>query len=161
MSCLFLLCSKMNQLYIHITHLLLFAFPSQLGHHRALDRVLCATQEGPLVTYFTQQICQCQTPSSRHPSLPPWHPHVCSPVSISPAVHLNSQMKWPFILNNKSNYLVLYELLLVAKTVKNLPAMRDTHIGSLGWEDPLEKGMATHSLAWEFHRQRSLVGYSP
>ena len=70
-------------------------------------------------------------------------------------------MKWPFILNNKSNYLVLYELCLVAKTVKNLPATRDTQIGSLGWEDPLEKGMATHSLAWEFHRQRSLEGYSP
>ena len=34
---------------------------------------------------------------------------------------------------------------------------------SLGGEDPLEKGMATHSsiLAGEFHGQRSLVGYSP
>ena len=34
--------------------------------------------------------------------------------------------------------------------VKNLPAMQETPVGSLGWEDPLEKGMATHSsiLAW-------------
>ena len=34
--------------------------------------------------------------------------------------------------------------------VKNLPAMQETQVGSLGWEDPLEKGMATHSniLAW-------------
>ena len=34
--------------------------------------------------------------------------------------------------------------------VKNLPAMQDTQVGSLSWEDPLEKGMATHSsiLAW-------------
>ena len=34
--------------------------------------------------------------------------------------------------------------------VKNLPAMRETWFQSLGWEDPLEKGMATHSnsLAW-------------
>ena len=34
--------------------------------------------------------------------------------------------------------------------VKNLPAMRETHVPSLGWIDPLEKGMATHSsiLAW-------------
>ena len=34
---------------------------------------------------------------------------------------------------------------------------------SLGQEDPLEEGMATYSgiLAWRFHRQRSLVGYSP
>jgi len=35
--------------------------------------------------------------------------------------------------------------------VKNLPAMRETWVQFLGWEDPLEKGKATHSsiLAWE------------
>ena len=33
---------------------------------------------------------------------------------------------------------------LVAQMVKNLPAMRETWVGSLGWEDPLEEGMATH-----------------
>ena len=40
---------------------------------------------------------------------------------------------------------------LVAQTVKNLPAMQETRVQSLGWEDPLEKEMATHSriLAWE------------
>ena len=34
--------------------------------------------------------------------------------------------------------------------VKNLPAMKETWVRSLGWEDPLEKGMATYSsiLAW-------------
>ena len=34
--------------------------------------------------------------------------------------------------------------------IKNLPAMQETWVRSLGWEDPLEKGMATHSsvLAW-------------
>ena len=39
---------------------------------------------------------------------------------------------------------------LVAQMVKNLPAMRETWVYSLGWEDPLEEGMATHSsiLAW-------------
>ena len=39
---------------------------------------------------------------------------------------------------------------LVAHMVKNLPAMQKTWVQSLGWEDPLEKGMATHSsiLAW-------------
>ena len=39
---------------------------------------------------------------------------------------------------------------LVAQMVKNLPARQETWIQSLGWEDPLEKGMATHSsiLAW-------------
>ena len=39
---------------------------------------------------------------------------------------------------------------LVAQTVKNLPAMQEMRVWSLGWEDPLEKEMATHSsiLAW-------------
>ena len=39
---------------------------------------------------------------------------------------------------------------LVAQTVKNLPAMQETWVRSLGWDDPLEEGMATHSsiLAW-------------
>ena len=39
---------------------------------------------------------------------------------------------------------------LVAQLVKNLPAMREIWVRSLGWEDPLEKGMATHSsiLIW-------------
>ena len=39
---------------------------------------------------------------------------------------------------------------LVAQIVKNLPVMQETWVRSLGWEDPLEEGMATHSsiLAW-------------
>ena len=38
----------------------------------------------------------------------------------------------------------------MAQRVKNLPAMQETQVLSLGWEDPLEKGVATHSsiLAW-------------
>ena len=38
----------------------------------------------------------------------------------------------------------------MAETVKNLPAMQETRVQSLGLEDPLEKGMATHSsiFAW-------------
>ena len=40
---------------------------------------------------------------------------------------------------------------LVAQLVKNLPAVQETQARSLGWEDPLEKEMATHSsiLAWK------------
>ena len=39
----------------------------------------------------------------------------------------------------------------MAQTVKRLPTMRETWVQSLGWEDPLEKEMATHSstLAWK------------
>ena len=51
----------------------------------------------------------------------------------------------------------------MAQTVKNLPAMQETWVQSLGQGDPLEKGMATHSsiLAWRIHGQRRLEGYSP
>ena len=44
-----------------------------------------------------------------------------------------------------------YWTYLVAQMVKNLPAVWETWVRSLGWEDPLEKEMATHSstLAWE------------
>ena len=44
----------------------------------------------------------------------------------------------------------------MAQMVKNPPAMRETWVQSLGWEDPLEEGMATHSsiLAWRIPRDR-------
>ena len=44
-----------------------------------------------------------------------------------------------------------FETSLVAQLVRNLPAMQETRVQSLGWEDPLEKEMATHSsiLAWK------------
>ena len=47
---------------------------------------------------------------------------------------------------------------LVAQTVKNLPAMQETKVLSLGGEDPLEKEMATHSsiLAWIIPRDRGV-----
>ena len=43
---------------------------------------------------------------------------------------------------------------LVAQTVKNLPVMQETQVRFLGWEDLLEKGMATHPsiLAWRIPR---------
>ena len=58
---------------------------------------------------------------------------------------------------------------LVAQMVKNLVAMQETWVRSLGWEDPLEKRMATHSsiLAWrapwteEPGKLQSMPGYSP
>ena len=46
-----------------------------------------------------------------------------------------------------------------AQLVKNPPAMQETWVWSLGWEDPLEKGKATHSSLWpgEFHGLYSLL----
>ena len=52
---------------------------------------------------------------------------------------------------------------LVAQMVKNPPAMQETWVRSLGWEDSLEQGMQPTPvlLPGEFHGQRSLAGYSP
>ena len=52
---------------------------------------------------------------------------------------------------------------LVVQMVKNLPAMQETQLRSLCWEDPLEKEMATTPvlLPGESHGQKSLLGYSP
>ena len=47
-----------------------------------------------------------------------------------------------------TNAFLLSGASLVAQLVKNPPAMRETCIRSLGWEDPLEKGQATHSSIW-------------
>ena len=53
---------------------------------------------------------------------------------------------------------------LIAQLVKNWPAMQETRVQFLGWEDPLEGEMATHSsilagrIPWT---ERSLAGYSP
>ena len=51
----------------------------------------------------------------------------------------------------------------MAQTVTRLPAMQETWVRSLGWEDPLEKEMEPTPvlLPGEFHGRRSLVGYSP
>ena len=54
-------------------------------------------------------------------------------------------MKLAFLLTRKKN-----RASLIVQLVKNLPAMQETWVQFLGWEDPLEKGKATHSsiLAW-------------
>ena len=53
----------------------------------------------------------------------------------------------PYFLQNCSAKITLRakKASLVAQMVKNLPAMQETGVQSLIWEDPLEKGMATHS----------------
>ena len=58
------------------------------------------------------------------------------------------------VLSRRVIYLMLLKAslwaFLVAQMVKNLPAVWETRVQSLGWENPMEKGMATHSsiLAW-------------
>ena len=56
---------------------------------------------------------------------------------------------------------VSFQASLVAQLVKNLLAMQETWVQSLGWEDPLGKGKATHSniLAWRIHELYSPWGH--
>ena len=50
----------------------------------------------------------------------------------------------------------------MVQLVKNLPAVQETWVRFLCWEDPVEKAMATPVFfPGEFYRQRSLMGYSP
>ena len=71
----------------------------------------------------------------------------------------NTNRLWPFRGRKGNNIILAHSWIsvppkrrdfLVAQKVKNLPAMQDTWIRSLGWADPLEEGMATHSsiLDW-------------
>ena len=75
-------------------------------------------------------------------------------------VLLNIKARIEDIREKIQNYLGIMCLFmkasLVAQTVKNLPAMQEMWIRSLGWEGPLEKEMATHSsiLAWEILMDR-------
>ena len=50
----------------------------------------------------------------------------------------------------------------MVQTVKNLSAIQETWVWSLGWEDPLEEDMATHSsiLVWRIPSERKLEGYT-
>ena len=65
------------------------------------------------------------------------------------------QVQMFFIFKDKKsmiyNGIILSKASQVAQWVKNLPAKQETWVWSLGWEDPLEEGMADHSsiLAWE------------
>ena len=95
---------------------------------------------------------------------------------------MNGQVKGQ--INDKANIInntfFLIEVQMIytgGSEAKNPHAMQETQVRSLGWEDHLEKEMATHSniLAWrrrkwqptpiflpgESHGQKSLVGYSP
>ena len=80
-----------------------------------------------------------------------WH----RKVEIARLMHLRSAAHFYSIVAQKLNVIIKksitnFRTSLVAQRVKNLPAMPETWVCSLGWEDPLEKGKATHSsiLAW-------------
>ena len=58
--------------------------------------------------------------------------------------------KYQSVMYNTMTIVNIHWASLVAQMLKNLPPVQETQVPSLGWEDPLEEGMATHSsiLAW-------------
>ena len=68
---------------------------------------------------------------------------------MPPSVPVPTTELNPLSKTSLNQRMITCELLLwaspVAQLVKNLPAVRETRVQSLGWEDPLEKGKATHS----------------
>ena len=75
-------------------------------------------------------------------------------------ININPPTRSLFVLHPITQYI---RGSLVAQVVKNLPAMRETQIQSLGWEDPLEEEMAIHPniLAWNIPWTEEPGGHSP
>ena len=99
-----------------------------------------------------------------------WLKHECCANCLCGCTHLPVYLLYLFI-HLTNIYLLLYVCVcvyihiytkasLVAQMVKNLPVMQVFWVCSLGWEDPLEKGMATHSysssLAWRIPWPKSM-----
>ena len=63
-------------------------------------------------------------------------------------------------MTDMPNFKTCYKASLVAQMLQNPPAMQETRVLSLGWEDPLEEAMATHSsiLAWRIPWTEELGG---
>ena len=76
--------------------------------------------------------------------------------------HLNAVM-WCLTVVLTSSFRMTCEGFPAGSVVKSLPAMQETWVPSLGWEDPLEKEMATHSslLAWEIPCTEESGGLQP
>ena len=83
-----------------------------------------------------------------HPEIPfvRTDPHMCSNINMYIPIH-SLHVLWTLKI------IVIHRAFLVAQTVRSLPTMQETWVWSLGWEDLLEKGMATHSsiLAWRIY----------
>ena len=73
---------------------------------------------------------------------------MCVYVQISPYKNTGHNGLGPILITFKKKKLISveYGASLVAQIVKNLPTMQERRVWSLGQEDPLEKGMATHSI---------------
>ena len=83
--------------------------------------------------------------------------------TVQRVAHNWSDLACMFVLNSEKREIWIKYLLwpsLVARRIKNLPAVQETWVQSLGWEDPLKKGMTTHSsmLDWRIPWTEQPVG---
>ena len=81
-------------------------------------------------------------------------PHLLPDLSLNLPKFMSIESVRPIISGRGETGIYLFPEIgvsLVSQLVKNLPAVQETWVQSLGWEDPLEKEMATHSsiLAWK------------
>ena len=123
--------------------------PSHLHHHKAVSAIPWSS----LVIYFIHSInnVYVSIPIFQFfpPPLLPWYPYISS-LRLSLCVYFA----------NKIIYTIFSEASLVAQTVKSPPAVQESWVQSLGQDDPLGKGMATHSsiLAWRILWPRGAWG---
>ena len=78
------------------------------------------------------------------------HPYMTTGKTIALTIWTFAGKVMSLLFNELSRFVVYSWASLVAQLVRNPPAMQETSVQSLGWEDPLEKGAATNSsiLAW-------------
>ena len=91
----------------------------------------------------------------------PEHLLACDQVGLSSFSLLDSFQDLRYCFSGRlKEYMEFSRASLVAQTVKNLPAMQETWVRSLGHEDPLEKGMAIHSsiLPWRIPWTEERIG---
>ena len=130
---------------------------SPFSHVRLFVTPLTVAHQAPLFVGFSRQEywsgLRCPLPGN----LP--DPEI---ESRSPALQADSLLSEPPGKPPSLFWLLCssYWASLVAQLVKNPPAMQETWIRSLGWEDPLEEGPLQHSRLENPHGQRSLMGYS-
>ena len=132
--------------------------PSHFSHGHLFLTLWAITCQAPLSMGFSRQEYW-----SGLPCLPPGNlpdPGNESAALVSPALaggFFTARATWetlpmysPYTIRTEAHFP------LVAHRVKNPPAMWGTQVGSLGWEDPLEKGTGTHSsiLAWRISMDR-------
>ena len=137
----------MSQLYVYIYSLFWFLCLEPLCY-KVLS-YLHNLRDGTLVQVF-YLFCLWLSPVQKYTAF--WGK---SFVGVNGSSHTSSASQWEFpSLNLCSSYPLLAKsslASLVAQRVKGLPTMQETWVWFLGWEDPLEKEIATHSstLAWK------------